>query len=79
MTPLSQQQAARAERHFRSGQRQPAEGLLRQAIEREPTVARTCELATTDVAAYEAMWSRHGDGLAPDHLAIVEPPLSTTC
>jgi predicted O-linked N-acetylglucosamine transferase (SPINDLY family) len=43
MSPLTQQQVAQAERHFRSGQLQPAEALLRQVIDREP-VARACEL-----------------------------------
>jgi protein O-GlcNAc transferase len=43
MTPLSQQQLAQAERHFRSGQPAPAEALLNQVIEREPA-ARALEL-----------------------------------
>lgn len=44
MTTLSQQQVAQAERYFRSGQLAPAEALLNQVIEREPTVVRAVEL-----------------------------------
>lgn len=44
MTPLSQQQLAQAERHFRSGQPGPAEALLNTVVEREPSVARAFEL-----------------------------------
>ena len=44
MTPLSQQQLAQAERHFRNKQLGPAEALLNTVIEREPTLARAFEL-----------------------------------